>query len=158
MRIIALIPARGGSKTIPNKNIKDFQGHPLIAHSIFLANNCKFINETIVTTDSEEISEIAIKYGAKVPFLRPSKIAQDESMDIDFFKHYLKWCKEENKQLPDLIVQLRPTYPIRNPDLLDHCLNKFIQNYDNYDSLRTVVKNNFKSPYKMYTLDRDAYQ
>lgn len=153
MKIIALIPARGGSKGIPNKNIKTFCGKPLISYSIEIAKKSKYINETIVSTDSEEIKDIALKYGAQVPFIRPSKISQDNSPDIDFFKHYLDWITNNKKNMPDLIIQLRPTYPIRDINFLNSCIEKMIINYKDYDSLRTVIENKNKSPFKMYTLD-----
>ena len=152
MKIVALIPARGGSKGIRNKNIKKLNGYPLIYYSIMLAKKSKYVNDVIVTTDSEEIANIAKEHGANVPFLRPKEISADLSPDIDFFKHYLQWAKENNST-PDVIIQLRPTYPLRKLDTLNSCIEKFIQNYDDYDSLRTVVKNNYKSPFKMYILE-----
>lgn len=153
MKIIALIPARGGSKGIPNKNIKEFCGKPLIIHSIETAKQSKYINEIVVSTDSLEISGIALEHGASVPFLRPSEISQDNSPDIDFFRHYLDWMNENSKDIPDLIVHLRPTYPIRDVHFLDNCIEQIIANYDNYDSLRTVIENKDKSPFKMYTVN-----
>jgi CMP-N,N'-diacetyllegionaminic acid synthase len=155
MKIVALIPARGGSKGIPHKNIKDFCGKPLISHSIELSKNSKYINEIIVSTDSLEIADIALKYGANVPFIRPPEISQDNSPDIDFIKHYLSWLNETNKDIPDIIVHLRPTYPIRNLDFLNNCIEQMIENYDTYDSLRTITENKSKSPFKMYTIDKN---
>ncbi len=145
MKIIVLIPARGGSKSIPRKNIKSYIGKPLIAHSIELAKQCDLIDDIIVSTDDTEIAAISRKYEAHVPFLRPSEYAQDLSTDLDVFTHYLEWC--DNK--PDIIVHLRPTYPNRTKELLERCINLFVTNYDKYDSLRTVCKVD-KSPYKMY--------
>ena len=153
MKIVALIPARGGSKGIPNKNSKNFCGKPLIAHSIETAKQSIFINEIVVSTDSLEISNVALEHGASVPFLRPSEISQDYSPDIDFFKHYLGWLKECGKEIPDLFIHLRPTYPIRDVQFLDNCIEQMISNYENYDSLRTVIENKDKSPFKMYTVD-----
>lgn len=152
MRIVALIPARGGSKGIPNKNIKNFCGSPLINYSIKLANQCNLIDDVIVSTDSNEIAQIAKKYGASVPFIRPSEISQDNSTDIEFIKHYIDWSNKNEKIPVDLIVHLRPTYPIRTPELLNNCINKMIENYNNYDSLRTVVLNTGKTPFKMYSM------
>ena len=152
MYIISLIPARSGSKGIPNKNIKLLNNEPLIAYSIKTSLNSSFINETIVTTDSQEIADIAMSYGASVPFLRPSDISQDKSLDIEFVNHYIKWIKKTNNKIPDIIVQLRPTYPIRDNDFLDYCIQTFVNNYEKYDSLRTVIEFD-KSPFKMYTIE-----
>ena len=152
MYIVSLIPARGGSKGIPNKNIKLLNNKPLIAYSIETSLNSEFINDTIVTTDSEEIASVARKFGANVPFLRPSSISQDKSIDIEFVKHYIKWVQDNNQRMPDIIVQLRPTYPIRDIDFLDFSIQKFINNYEQYDSLRSVVEID-KSPFKMYQIE-----
>ena len=155
MYILALIPARGGSKGIPQKNIKLFKGKPLIQYSIEHAKNSKYINRIIVSTDNNEISSIAKKCGAEVPFLRPSNISQDLSTDYEFFVHCLEFLKQTEQQIPDIIVQLRPTYPLRKLEILDDTINKFISNYQEYDSLRTVIPSE-KSPYKMYTVKDDV--
>lgn len=159
MKIIAIIPARSGSKGIPDKNIRLYKGKPLIAHSINIALQSKYISDVYVSTDSEKYKTIALEYGAKVPFLRPSEISDDLSPDIDLFKHFLLWYRDNNNDSsndsnknetnPDIIIQLRPTYPNRTIELLDNCINTFLNNYNEYDSLRTVIPLN-KSPYKMY--------
>jgi CMP-N,N'-diacetyllegionaminic acid synthase len=150
MKIIAIIPARSGSKGIPDKNIKLYKEKPLLAHSILQALQSKHITEVYVSTDSIQYKEIALQYGALVPFLRPSEFSDDLSPDIDLFKHFLEYYQENNNETyPDIIVQLRPTYPNRTVELLDNCIETFINNYDSYDSLRTVIPLN-KSPYKMY--------
>jgi len=153
MKIIAIIPARSGSKGIPNKNIKLYKGKPLLAHSILQALQSKYITEVYVSTDSQEYKEISLEYGALVPFLRPPQFSEDLSPDIDLFNHFLVHYQENNNTTyPDIIVQLRPTYPNRTVELIDNCIEIFINNYDNYDSLRTVIPLN-KSPYKMYYID-----
>jgi CMP-N-acetylneuraminic acid synthetase len=152
MKIVAIIPARSGSKGICHKNIKLYRGLPLLAHSVLQAKESKYISEVYVSTDSKKYKEIAINYGALVPYLRPDDISDDLSPDIDLFKHFLEWYKENNLEYPDIIVQLRPTYPNRTCELLDNCIETFISNYENYDSLRTVIPLN-KSPYKMYYID-----
>ena len=93
INIHAIIPARGGSKGIPRKNIIDYKGKPLIAHSIELALKCPLIDKVIVSTDDEEIAKIAKDYGADVPFIRPQEYAEDESRDIEFFQHYLEYLQ-----------------------------------------------------------------
>src|SRR5512145_2909368 len=107
--ILALIPARGGSKSIPRKNIRDFAGHPLIAYSIAAGLQAKLVTRTIVSTDDEEIAAVARQYGAETPFLRPAEFAQDNTTDFPVFTHALAWFAEHEGYHPDIIVQLRPT-------------------------------------------------
>lgn len=152
MYIVSLIPARGGSKGIPNKNIKLLNNKPLIEYSINTSLKSKIINETIVSTDSSEIAFIAKNLGAKVPFIRPSNISQDNSPDIDFVKHYINWVRNNNAKMPDIIIHLRPTYPIRDIDMVNKSIETFINNYDKYDSLRSVIEID-KSAFKMYHID-----
>ena len=144
MDITALIPARGGSKSIPRKNIREYKGKPLIAHSIEVALKSKYITNVIVSTDDTEIANIARKYGAKVPYMRPSHLAEDNSTDLDVFKHHLLLYNT------DILVHLRPTYPNRTVDFLDLSINYFLKHIE-YDSLRTITPTK-ESPYKMYRL------
>jgi CMP-N-acetylneuraminic acid synthetase len=150
--IVALIPARSGSKGIINKNIKLYNGIPLLAHSINIALESNYIKEVYVSTDSKEYQEIALKYNAKITTLRPKDISDDLSPDIDTFKHFLNMFDKNN--LPDLIIHLRPTYPNRNLSILNNCIETFMKNYDNYDSLRTVIPI-AKTPYKMYYINEN---
>lgn len=150
--IYAIIPARGGSKGIPGKNIKPFAGKPLIAWSIQQALECKYIDRVIVSTDSQEIADIAITWGAEVPFLRPVDISGDLSTDLEFMQHCLTWLQESEGIIPDMVVQLRPTYPGRKLSILNDCMTRFIDS--DYDSLRTVIPIE-KSPYKMYHVNGD---
>lgn len=143
--IVALIPARSGSKGIIDKNIRLYNGLPLLVHSINIAKKSKYINNIYVSTDSEKYQEIAIQYGANITSLRPFDISDDLSPDIDTFNFFLK----NIDIIPDIIVQLRPTYPNRNIELLDSCIEKFIEIYEEYDSLRTIIHIK-KTPYKMY--------
>lgn len=119
---VAIIPARGGSKSIPGKNIRLIKGHPMIAYSIAAAKLAENIDRVLVSTDSEEIAEIAKQYGAEVPFLRPSEYAQDHSPDIDFVKHAIDWLAKNEKSIPEYWIHLRPTTPLRNPDIIDHAI------------------------------------
>lgn len=152
MYVLALIPARGGSKGIKMKNIKEFRGKPLIYWSIKLALDCKIVNRVIVSTDNENIKRVAEECGADVPFLRPKEISGDLSTDYEFIKHCLEYLKENGEDEPDIIVQLRPTYPTRKLDILNETLDIFIKKIDKYDSLRTVYEME-KSPYKMYNIE-----
>ena len=149
LKIVALIPARSGSKGIPHKNIKGYHNLPLITHSINIAKKSSYITDIVVSTDSNEYKKIAEDNGAKCPFLRPSEISSDLSTDYEFIKHYVEWMqKNDNENIPDLIVQLRPTYPNRNIFDLNKCIQNMIEN-EEYSSLRTVIPYE-KSPYKMY--------
>src|SRR5512136_2838806 len=111
--ILALIPARGGSKGIPRKNIRSFSGYPLIAWSIAAALQAETVTRTIVSTDDEEIASVAREWGAETPFLRPAEFAQDQTTDLPVFEHALTWLTENENYHPDAVVQLRPTSPIR---------------------------------------------
>lgn len=112
---IAIIPARGGSKRIPKKNIKDFLGKPIIAYSIEIAINCKLFNKVIVSTDDEEIKDVAIKYGAEVPFIRPKEIADDFTGTHDVIGHAVKWL-EDNGEKMDYVCCVYPTAPLIEKD------------------------------------------
>ena len=152
--IVALIPARCGSKGILHKNIKLYKNKPLLVHSIDIAKECKYIKEIYVSTDSEEYQNIATENGACVTPLRPKEISDDLSPDIDTFLYFIQMFKTNNLKIPDLIIHLRPTYPNRKIDILNECIEKFIENYEKYDSLRTVVKID-KTPIKMYYINNN---
>lgn len=123
-KVIALIPARAGSKGVPNKNIRPLGGYPLIAWSIAAAKKSKLIDRVIVSTDSPEYAQLAINFGAEVPFLRPDEIAGDRSTDYDFIKHALDWFSA-NEDDPEYIIHLRPTTPFRKPNLIDRAIDLF---------------------------------
>ena len=151
MKILCLIPARSGSKGLPDKNIKIMIDKPLMAWSIEQAKNTEYYKRgdmrIVVSTDSEKYKDIGLKWGAEVPFLRPKELSKDNSTDLMFIKHALDWLNENEKYKPDYILHLRPTQPCRKKGLIDDCLNKFIGR--NFDSLRTVIPTE-KTPYKMY--------
>jgi len=149
IKVLALIPARSGSKRVKNKNIKMLNNKPLIYYSIKAAIASGVVDRVIVSTDSEEIAEIAKKYGAEVPFLRPKKLASDNSTEYEYHKHTVDWLIENEKITYDLIVNLYPTTPFRSSDTIEKAVNLFKDNF-NYDSLRSVVKCS-EHPYKMLT-------
>jgi YrbI family 3-deoxy-D-manno-octulosonate 8-phosphate phosphatase len=148
MEILALIPARGGSKSIPHKNIKPLAGFPLIAYSIAAASQSKLVNRTIVSTDDEEIAMIARAFGAETPFLRPAEFAQDNTLDLPVFTHALSWLKEQEGYQPEILVQLRPTSPLRPPECVDQAIEILID-YPEADSVRGVIPSG-QNPYKMW--------
>ena len=154
-KIIAIIPARSGSKSLPDKNIRPYDNIPLIAHSILVASLSTFISEVYVSTDSEKYKIIAENYGAIVPFLRPPEISQDKSSDLEVFKHFLNWYKENNSDYKEknlIFVHLRPTYPNRTVELVDETIQCFLNHIENYDSLRTVIP--CKTPIKCYYIEK----
>ncbi len=155
LKIYSLIQARGGSRGVPKKNVKLLGGHPLIAFSIAASRLCKGIQRTIVSTDSPEIAEIAKNYGAETPFLRPAEFAGDFSTDLDVFAHAIKWLEENEGNLPDLLVQLRPTTPLRDPALIDEAL-KEIQANPEATSLRSTHKI-AQPPQKMFQVDSAGF-
>jgi len=133
----AVIPARGGSKGVPRKNIKILKGFPLIAYSIAAAKLSKKTDRVIVSTESPEIAEIAKKFGAEVPFLRPEEYAHDRSPDIDFVRHAIDWFAKNESDKPELFVHLRPTTPLRDPVLIDKAIGEILRNNE-ATALRSV--------------------
>lgn len=155
MKTYALIPARGGSKGVPGKNIKLLGGYPLIAYSIIAARMAEGIDRVIISTDSEEIAEIARKYGAEVPFIRPAELAQDRSPDRDFVVHALDWFAEHDNVTPDYLVHLRPTTPLRDPAVVSLAVQEFGKCHD-ATSLRSAHPCP-ESPFKWFLLKEDGY-
>ncbi len=155
IEVLALIPARGGSKGIPRKNIRLFAGHPLIAFSIAAGLQAETVTRVIISTDDEEIAAIAREYGAEVPFLRPAHLALDDTPDYPVFLHALRWLEEREGYLPDIIVQLRPTSPIRPRDLVDRGVRLLLE-HPEADSVRAVVPSG-QNPFKMWRIEDDGY-
>jgi CMP-N,N'-diacetyllegionaminic acid synthase len=150
LKVLAIIPARGGSKGLPNKNILPLNGHPLIAYSIEASLRVNAISRTIVSTDSNEIASVAKQYGAEVPFLRPAEFAQDLSTDLDVFIHALEWLKENENYIPDFVVQLRPTSPVRFTEDISNAI-KLLADSD-ADSLRIITESPI-TPFKMWKIN-----
>lgn len=148
--VLAIIPARGGSKGIPRKNIRDFAGYPLIAWSIAAARQAACVRRVIVSTDDEEIASVAREYGAETPFLRPAELAQDNTTDLPVFEHALEWLDANEGYRPDIVVQLRPTSPIRPLDCVDAAVN-ILMAHPEADCVRGVVPAG-QNPYKMWRL------
>ena len=145
---LALIPARGGSKGIPRKNIRDFAGYPLIAWSIAAGLQAHTVNRVIVSTDDNEIAAVARACGAETPFMRPPELAQDRTTDLPVFEHALKWLEDIEGYKPDIVVQLRPTSPVRPKDCVDDAVRVLIENVD-ADCVRGVVPAG-QNPHKMW--------
>jgi N-acylneuraminate cytidylyltransferase len=150
-KILALIPARGGSKGIPRKNIRNFAGYPLIAWSIAAAKQSKLVTRVIVSTDDEEIAAVARACGAETPFLRPAELAQDTTTDLPVFEHAIHWLEENEGYQPDIMFQLRPTSPIRPKGMVDHAIRILLEHGD-ADCVRGVVPAG-QNPFKMWRFD-----
>jgi N-acylneuraminate cytidylyltransferase len=152
--VLAIIPARGGSKSIPHKNIQPFLGYPLIAFSIAAAQQAALVTRVIVSTDDEEIAEVAREFGAETPFVRPAEFAQDASTDFPVFSHALNWLKENEKYEAKQVVQLRPTSPLRPKGLIDEAIN-VINEHPSADSVRGLVPAG-QNPHKMWRINEDG--
>jgi CMP-N,N'-diacetyllegionaminic acid synthase len=121
--IIGLITARGGSKSVPGKNIKLLAGKPLIAWTIEVALRCKDLSRIIVSTDDEKIAEVARQWGAEVPFIRPPELSQDDSSHISVVLHAIRWLEEKEGYCPDYIMLLQPTSPFRTTADIQQAIN-----------------------------------
>jgi len=151
-KILCIIPARGGSKGIKDKNIIDVAGKPLIAHSIELARQLKeksFIDKVIVSTDSEKIANVAKSYGAEIPFLRPAEISNDKAKSISFILHALDFLEEKSEYF-DAVLLLQPTSPLRTLEQLEESILVF--NNNNSESLISCYKEEYINDLVMYRL------
>jgi len=155
MEILALIQARGGSKSIPRKNIRLFAGHPLIAYSIAAGLASELVSRVIVSTDDEEIAAIARGYGAQTPFMRPVELSQDDTADLPVFQHALEWLAENEGRSPEIVVQLRPTSPFRRLSHIDQAISRLLE-HPEADSVRTVCIP-FQNPFKMWRIGPDGF-
>lgn len=155
MNIVSVIPARGGSKGLKNKNIKEFAGQPLLSYSILDSLRMTDVEQTFVSTDSEDIMKIAKKYGAEVPFQRPSKYSKDNSPDYQWVNHFLILFKLIYEYLPEYIVHLRATTPIRDIQILDNAIEALKSN-PQASGLRSVELFS-ETPYKWVKLDSNGY-
>ena len=153
--IVALIPARSGSKGVVDKNIMLLGGIPLISYSIVAAKKSKLIDRIIVSTDSEEYAEIARSYGAETPFIRPKDISGDLATDVEFFRHAIDWLQENENFVPEYFVHLRPTTPFRDPKVLDKAIKEFI--CSDYSALRSCHKMS-ESSYKTFEVENNMFK
>ncbi|MGE7769402.1 cytidylyltransferase domain-containing protein [Viridibacillus arvi] len=144
-RILAIIPARGGSKGVQRKNVRDLAGKPLIAWTIEEAKKSKYITNLILSSEDPEIIEVAKSYGCDVPFIRPTELAQDDSTSIETVLHAISQCPQY-----DYVVLLQPTSPFRTVEDIDGCVEQVLQNNSDFCISLTEPA---KSPYWMYTLD-----
>lgn len=151
--VLAVIPARGGSKGIPGKNIKDFAGQPLIVHSIDAALQCAHISKTVVSTDDDKIAEVAKAHGAQV-IKRPDELAADTSLAIDAIKHAVLKVEEEGEDV-DIVLMLEPTSPFRRQEDLDKCVQVLLD--DRADSVATFTDAHV-SPNRLWRVSEDVVE
>jgi N-acylneuraminate cytidylyltransferase len=149
--VLALIPARGGSKGIPRKNIRLFAGYPLIAYSIAAAIQAESAIRVIVSTDDEEIAEVARRFGAETPFLRPAELAGDRTTDLPVFQHALHWLAEHENYHPEIVLHLHATTPVRPRGFVDQAVRLLREN-PQVECVRSVVSPG-QNPYKMWRID-----
>ena len=155
MKYVALICARGGSKGLPGKNIKKLGGTPLIGWSIKVAKRIERVSRVIVSTDSEEIAEIALEYGAEVPFMRPKDLALDDSPEWLGWRHAINYLESRQGEKIEGLVVLPATAPLRSIEDVNNCIDEFEKG--EVDSVITVSEAN-RSPYfNMIVNDKKGY-
>lgn len=151
--VLAIVPARGGSQSIPRKNVRRLAGLPLIAYSIEAGLQARSVDRVIVSTDDEEIASVARASGAEVPFMRPAELAGHHTTDLPVFQHALLWLDTHEQFRPEIVVHLRPTSPVRPPDCVDAAVAR-LRADAHADSVRGVVPSG-QNPYKMWRIGRD---
>jgi CMP-N-acetylneuraminic acid synthetase len=151
--VLAIIPARGGSKGIPGKNIKEFAGKPLIVHSIEASLNCPLVSSTVVSTDDDKIAEIAEAHGAQV-IKRPGELAADTSLVIDAMRYTVRKVEEEGEDV-DIVILLEPTSPFRRPEDLEKCIQVLLEN--KADSVATFTNSDI-SPNRLWRVSGDIVE
>jgi len=154
--VLAIVPARGGSKGVPRKNLRLLGDHPLIAWSIAAGQAASLVDRVLVTTDDPEIRETAQAYGAETPFLRPAELAQDDTTDWPVFDHALAWLAEHEGYEPSLVVHLRPTSPLRLTADIDRAVALIDEGGDEADSVRGVCQP-FQNPFKMWRIGDSGF-
>jgi CMP-N-acetylneuraminic acid synthetase len=145
--VLALVPARGGSKGIPRKNLQLLGGRPLVAHAVATGRQARLVSRVVCSTEDAEIADIARAAGAEVPFLRPTELAQDTSEDWPVFKHALDWLERNEAWAPDVVVNLRPTSPMRTPGHVDAAIELLLES--GADSVKAICLAR-QHPHKMW--------
>jgi len=152
-KILGIIPARGGSKGIPHKNIYLLNGNPLISYTILSSLKSKRLSRVIVSTDSYKIAEVSRKYGADIPFMRPAELATDDALAIDVIKHALQEMETIDRVRYDYVVMLQPTTPLKKADDIDQVVDKLINT--GCDTVVSMVDVGANHPARMYTIEKD---
>jgi N-acylneuraminate cytidylyltransferase len=152
---IAIIPARGGSKGIPRKNLVPIAGQPIVVHSIRHALGSRLVRRVLVSTDDPEIAAVAVQAGAEVPFMRPRELAEDHVLDWPVFEHALSYLAVHEGYHPDVVVHLRPTAPHRRPEWIDAAIELLLSRGE-ADSVRSVSKVD-QHPYRVFRIDESGF-
>jgi CMP-N-acetylneuraminic acid synthetase len=152
-RVLAVIPARGGSKGIPRKNLQLLGGRPLVVHAVETGMAARLVDRVLCTTDDGEIADVARSAGAEVPFSRPAELARDSSEDWPVFMHVLDWLDRHDGWTPDLVVNLRPTSPLRTPRHVDDAIRLLRET--GADSVKAVCLAR-QHPHKMWLRQADG--
>jgi CMP-N-acetylneuraminic acid synthetase len=150
LRVLVLVPARGGSKGIPRKNLQPLAGRPLVAHAIQAGLGSRRVSRVVCSTDDPEIAEVARTAGAEVPFLRPAELARDDTEDWPVFIHALDWLQAHEGWVPELIVNLRPTSPLRSSRHIDDAIQLLLDS--GADSVKAVTLAR-QHPHKMWLFE-----
>lgn len=153
--VMAIIPARSGSKGIRDKNLAKLGGYPLLAYSIVAARLARRVDRVIVSTDSEHYADVARRYGAEVPFLRPVEFSGDHSVDLEFMTHAMTWARDCEGHLPEFWMHLRPTTPVRDPAHLDAAA-EMLQSNPDATALRSAHRSP-ESPFKWFRRNTEGY-
>lgn len=155
--VYAIIPARSGSKSVKDKNIRLLAGHPMIAYTIAAAKLSEEIDRVIVSTDSEKYAQIAKDYGAEAPFLRPAQISGDAATDKEFMEHAIEWCYEHEGKVPQYWVHLRVTCPFRDPKVIDEGIAKIKKHPEATCLLSISMVDDYLTAFKWLVLDGEEY-
>ncbi len=154
-KTVIIIPARGGSKSIHKKNLHPILGKPLVVWTIESALDSQLADRVIVSTDDKEIANVAKKHGAEIPFLRPKELAEDDVPDLPVFQHALNWLKKNENYIPDFIVHLWPTSPLREYGSIDEAI-RLLEKTPGTDAVRSVTLAQ-ETPFKMWRLDKGKF-
>ncbi len=154
MEILGIIPARGGSKSIPKKSIYPCGGKPLIAYTILAAQKSSHITRLIVSTDDEEIAAVALSFGVEIPFIRPKELAEDLTPDLPVFEHALQTLESDQGYLPDVVVHLRPTTPLKTTEDIDTAIQLLLNNAEAH-SVQSVCEP-IHTPFKMFRISEEG--
>lgn len=150
-QVLAIILARGGSKSIHKKSIAPCAGKPLLAYTVEAAKHAKGIDRLIISTDDPEMAEVARSLGVEVPFMRPKELAEDTTPDLPVLQHALQWFRENEDYVPDIVVHLRPTTPLKSADDITKGIALMHENPD-AQSVRSICKPPH-TPFKMYRVE-----
>ncbi len=154
LKVLGVVGARSGSKSIPHKNIRPLLGKPLMGWIIEAAKNSPYVTRLILSTDSEEYAAVGRKYGAETPFLRPTHLASDTASDIDFLTHAVSWLEEHEHWKPDIILRLPPTSPLCTTESINACIEDLINDPEATSSRTITIAS--KHPYKLWKIENDT--